>query len=680
MPHLTTAQWRAQLDACGSDMTQEQLLNVVFRDGPNAVYTGIVNDLHVSRVKGFYEYLSNFFPVRVWKDWNGVREIGKKYYSPYLPFDMGIFQRSMQICDPSNLNECHTDYCEIPVGGIEGMPELEMYKAGFKTQRICIANIRTSQQALEIAQRIVNERFGIDQQVMEIFYTLATIRMLGHKWILEYTQDEDGLLIPRENNNPYNILGGYDYNYMSPLFPQIGDINNIMPLDFKFLDSFGSALTLSGAMDNISTGPRGEPIWEMWHADDWYRQSVLDNPEYIEKARFFVDPKTLMLTGHTNDSQQREVVGNFAMKQMKNLPRFAQSSTGGLTVVQPYTNVAIDEGNRPLHNHREWNNAPILMSVILGKEVGEILSRPALTTGVEGKEIMPITGNGDWVYRNDYDKECNPDMNMPYFQKRYEMGFQLKNPDAGRGFLSRARKFRQRPVNTCDLQPIITVTPAASDCTILTIGCNPLNDRLSNNIIEDGGARKILCSSAMCGKDTIYRLSLQGQNLDSISPGLNPLNCSCGDDVIVFINDEDGELVSQQTATLIDFMRPNVTTPHAIWFVELEEALEDGECISAIACVDATPTVANVIGCVDNETDPTLGATKLRVTLDSSPTCGLGDTATLTYYNAAGSSLGTKSVTISDLNPDTLVYILTSSGTFECDAYPNIARITLTCA
>ena len=675
---MTQAEWAAQLEACGGNFDNNRVLDLVFKDGPNALWKGIVDDMHVE-YKGVYDYLANFFPTRVWEDWNGVTELGSVWHDPYIPFDMGIFQRSMQICDLSTNDECHTDYCEIPEGGMTALPKLEMYKTGFKTKPICIADIRTSQRAKEVAERIVRERFKVDEQVMNIFYTLAVIRMLGHKWVLEYSQDGSGRPVPVTNNNPYNILGGYRYNYMQPLFPQVGDINNIMPLSFDFLDQFGSALTLSGNRNNVSSGSRGEPIFELWHSNDWYRQEVLDNPEYLEKARYFVDPKTLMLSGYTNETQQREVVGNFAMKQMINLPRFTQSTQGGLTVVQPFTTVDIDVGTRPLHNHREWNNAPILMTVALGKGVGEILTRPALATGIEGKPIMPITGNGDWVYRNDYDKECNDDLNRPHFRKRYEMGFQLKNPDAGWGFLSRAKKFRLRPINTCDLQPIFSIAPVESDCSILTVGCNPLNDRLDNNIIETAGVRKILCSAAACGNPLVYRLSFQGLNIDSISPNQNPLGCDCGDEVTLLINDEDGVTVRQETGTLMHYERPNVVNVHGIWFVELEDALAAGECISGVSCPDASPTIANVISCIDNETDPTLGGTKLRMILDSLLVGGeLGDTVAIKYYSATNVLLGTKNATISLIDYDMFRYEFTSTPAFECDAFEGQVTMTVT--
>jgi hypothetical protein len=681
MPHLTKAQWIAQVEECGGDLSKDDLINLIFKDGPNVLWSDTVKQLHVQNY-GIYNQLMALFPHRVWADWSGVDELEKTYHAAYIPFDMSIFQRSMQVCDPDSLNECHTDYCEIPKGGISNRPPLEMYKTGFKTKPMCIANIRTSSQARQIARMIVEERFSVDEQVMNAFYTMAVIRMLGHKWILEYEKLADGTIRPVANSNPYNILGGYRYNFMNPLFPQVGNINNIMPLDFYFLDSFGRALTNARNPNFIAKGSRNEPIFELWYPDDMYHQEIIDNPEFVEKCKCYFKANELMpyLPGYTLDVPDREVIGNFAFRSMPNIPRFAESTMGGLTVVQPYTTVEVDHGVRPLHNHREWDNAPFYLTVAIGKGAGEILTRPALTTGIEGRPIMPIDGSGQWIYRNDYDKECNEDLNMPHFRKRYEMGFRMLNPDASWGFISRAKNFRIRPINTCNLKPIFSVTPVQTNCEILTIGCNPLNDRVSNNIIEGGDMRKVLCQSEICGSDTILRLTFRRENVDAIAVDQNPLgSCACGDDVTLLVGPDNGAGPTEQVqATLIEYIRPNMVNVGPIWYVELAAPLTAGFCVKGVVCEDETPTVGRVVFCQDNNDDPDLGVNKIRMGLDSKLSCDLGDNVTITYYDADNVSLGTKAGTLASVNHETLIYEISATAVV-CDAYPTQAYATVTC-
>lgn len=387
-----------------------------------------------------------------------------------------------------------------------------------------------------------------------------------------------------------------------------------------------------------------------------------------------------MLPGYTLQPGEKEIIGNFSMRAMPMLPRFAESTKGGLTIVQTHMNVAVDGGNRAIHNHREWDNAPFYLVVSLGKGLGEVLSRPALTVGVEGRPIMPITGDGDWVYRNDYDKVCNEDYNMPHFRKRYEMGFRMLNADAGWGFVARAKKFRLRPINTCDLRPVTQVAPVTSDCSILSIGCNTdVKNRMTNNIIGASNVRNVACHSAMCGKDTIYRLTIPRENVDAITPNQNPLGCECGDDVVLLIGDETGVVTNQISATLVEYIRPNAVNPNPIWFVELEDPLDEGDCIRGIVCEDSTPTVATVIACIDDQQDSSLANNRVRFIVDGVISCDVGDGATVTYYDEDNVSLGTETTTISLFNPDLMIYELTGT-TFGCESAPDgTVRTTITC-
>lgn len=677
MPHMTQDDWLEKLESCGQNPSDDQIIDLIYADGPNALWTDTVHQKHLLQDYSVYRYLSTFFESNVWPDGVGATELGQTYHAAYIPFDMSIFQRSMEICDPSSQNECHTDYCEIPQGGLSSIPELEMYKAGFKTTPRCVANYRTSARAKRLAEMVIDERFQVDEQVMNAFYTMALIRMLGHKWVMEYKMD-GGQAVPVANNNPRNMMGGFQYNYLNPLFPQASNLNMVAPFSLDALERFGRGLTNSRNPNFVTRGPRGEPIFELWHTEDWYRTEILDNAEYIERCKYFM--KSELLRGYTLEGGEQEVIGNFHMKVMPQLPKFTESTEGGLTVVQPLTQVAVDHGSQSIHNFAEWDNAPFLLTIAISNKIGEILSRPAITTGLEGLPIMPITGNGEWKYRNDYDKDCNEDLNMPHLRKRYEMGFRMKNPEAGWGFISRAKKFRFAPVNTCDMREIFKITPSKQDCSILTIGCNPKNDLASNNIMSPNTARKVLCSSESCGDPTIYRLTIRKENQDSIAPNQSPLGtCGCGDTVQLYLNDPaTGDSIvavgGTITGTIVEVFRPNNVAPNWSVLVKVGSAITGGKCIAAIACNEGSPEIT-IVGCNDTSED------EISVILSHPLPCvqSAGADANIEYFDADGDAIEDIDVTITSFDPLTNTYVFTASG-LDCVGPEGACKAVVTCA
>lgn len=674
---MTTAAWEAQLEACGHNLTDNEIIDLVFKDGPNALWTDLSYQKHMLEQYSIYRYLTGFFGSTVWPDGVGVTELGQKYHAAYIPFDMSIFQRSMEICEPGSMNECHTDYCKIPRGGLSSIPELEMYRTGFETDRYCVANYRTSDKARQLAKLLVDERFQVDEQVMNAFYTMALIRMIGHKWVMEYKDDGSGNLIPVTNTNPRNMMGGFQYNYLNPLFPQASNLNNIAPFSLDALERFGRGLTNSRNPNFITRGPRGEPIFELWHTEDWYRTEILDNGEYIERNKYMM--KSDLLRGYTLEGGEQEIIGNFHMKVMPQLPKFTESTEGGLTVVQPLTEVDVDYGKEAIHNFAQWDNAPFLLTLAMSNQIGEIISRPDITTGIEGLPIMPITGNGEWRYRNDYDKDCNKDLNMPYFQKRYEMGFRMKNPEAGWAFISRAKKFRWTPVNVCDMRPIFKIDPSTQDCSILTIGCNPKNTKVNNNIMSGNGARKVLCAAESCGDPTIYRITIRKENQDSIAPNQSPFGtCGCGDNINLYLNDEDGDPVLADggviAGEIIEIFRPNNVAPHWSALVKIASALTGGKCIAYAACAVSEITI---VACNDSDTN------EISVILSGPLPCvqSSGADVTITYFDVDGEEIEESEISgsIASYNPDTNQYVITGTG-LDCAGPTGACKAVVTCA
>lgn len=680
---MTKAEFLAQLDSCGGDLSQHQVIDYLYSKNPNAMYSDLALALGQYRKTSAASYFSSRFPKEVMKDWSGVKEMGQVYHNAHIPFDLGVFQRSMQVCNAASLNECDTTYCEIPEGGISSLPEMEMWKTGLKTRRMCIANIRTSAQAKKLAQFLINERFQADENVINMFYVMAAIRMLGHKWVLEYDPTTNQPIV---SNNPYNMIRGYRYSYMDPLFPQVGNIQNIAGLDMHFLDSFGRGLARSQNPNSIATGSRGEPIFELWVGDDWYRQEVLDNAEWVDKMKSWVDNS--ILPGYTNMSGRSELVGNFKIKDVPALPRFAESTNGGFAIVQETVEVEIEQGTRSLHNYREFDNAPFQMALILGNNIGKIITRPALTVGIEGKPIHPIAGDGPWEYRNDYDKECNEDLNKPHFRKRYEMGFRLENPDAGQGIIYRAKKFRTRPIDTCNLREVIQITPTNTACNIVQIGCVPTETH-PNHFFRESSARKVMCSSAACGDNTIQKITVRREHWDSIAPSENPFTgCRCGDGIKLIISDAEGVEDSVIDGTIVEFFPANVIKTDPVYWVKTVAAIATGKCVTAVVCDDATPNLGVASSCMPLlDAEGAEVANSIVVALDSIlDNADVGDTVLVKYYNAANTLLGTIEAEITAANHTLFRYTLEGSdgfggvgepATFSCDSFDHV-KMTVT--
>lgn len=691
MPKYTQAQWEALLAECPEELTKNDILKTLYEEGPNALWSDVVRMKQLVE-DSMYNHLTGIFDTRTLQDYKGYTEIAEEYHTPYIPVDFSIFRRTMVDCSIDDANECRMDYCEIPKGGITKLPEHKMFKWGFKTQPICIANIRTSDKVRQVAKMFVNERFAVEERSINSFFIMAMIEMLGHKHVLQY----DDNWVPVDSTNPRNPVQSYAYSYMSSKFPSVTDLNKIGPLDMEVLDIFGRGFALGRASNKVGTGPRGEPLFELWHAEDWYIQNILNNPEHVERLKYFVKPQDLYgYKAYNAKTGEREVLGNFVLKQIDALPRFAESTTGGLTMIDTHVEVEVDQGTQPIMNFRGYTNAPFLMAVGLGKGVGEILTRPDITTGIEGLPIKPITGNGEWEYWNEYDKECNPEKNMPYFKKRFEMGFKLKDADKSFGILYRNRRFRSRPVNTCDLMPIVQVEPRVTNCDVTTIGCNPKNDAASNNIMEtnDAEIRRIKCSALVCGdsSSTTYMVKVFRENIDSISPNQEPLQgCGCGDTVQVFISDADGDVAKIRDATILQYFRPNIVTPEPQYLVKLASSLSAGECIKFIGCKDESPTTATVLACYDNSDDENIAEGSVRFTLDSALPCNVGANVTITYRDADGDAIGaTVTGTIVSVDPELMTYVISSTdetglpgGTaaFNCNMRTGQVSVTIVCA
>jgi len=667
---MTVAEYRDQLAACNFRVP-EQVSNLVTSSYTNVMFNKMVVQKHLKNAVGAYNYFSGFFNTGMWADGQGTDEVREYATDVYIPYTFSHFVRTMQLCDPNNANECNTDYCKVPQGGRGTLPGIYMYKWGFETERDCIANIRSIRDFEFWASQVTKARTQVDEQVMNMFYTMAAIKTAGHKVVFQGERNSAGQLMPVYSANARNPFRSFNYNYMEELFPAAIP-ETMVPMDIQYLEKLARHWTQFQNGNEIARGSRGQLIWELWYGDDYYQEQAINNADYMEKIKL-TEPANLF-AGYSLQSNPREVIGNWATKIMPWLPRFAPSTGGGIIPVDSMEAVPIEVNNEFVPS-REFDNAPIGLALIASKKQGTVLKRPALTKSGAGFPILPITGDGGWMIRNDYDKDCNKDLNQPYSQKRFEMGFRMDDPDAAMAILYRRRLFNLRPTNECDLAPIFSVAPKEVDCSLTNIGCEDNKKRASESVTQTDFSKAVICNSVSCGSDTLIRIKVERI---ANQPAFNSLGCECGDTVDALVYDEDGVFVRSQTAVVQDL---SLIFPYGYAWIELGQALEAGECIKGILCRDNTPWLGNVIDSWDSTDEGFEDLVGVRFMLDSQlGSCDVGDNVVVRFYDAAGTLLGTdNSVTIAEADHAHYLYRVTGLTDDLKVQYPTQASVTVDC-
>lgn len=673
--NITNAEYKQMLKDCNF-RDPDQVSKLVTSTYTEVRFNEKVQHRQLSNPAGASNYFTGFFGTETWPDGQGQTMEREFRTDPYLPVTFSHFVQTMQVCDPNLANECLTDYCEIPEGGRGTLGHPVMYKAGFKTPRDCIANIRHIKDFYEWARFAVSGREKVDEQITALFGTFAVLRTLGHKIVLQAEEDANGELVPIASAHPRNPLGMFAYNYMSELFPRASNLNNIVPLSIDILQQLARRWGHFPEQNAVGVGPRNEPIYEFWYPDDWYLDAVIQNPDYMEKLKVTMPAK--MFAGYSLNPNSREIIENWAMRSMPWLPRFTQSTEGGLIMVDTHEAVDIEVGKEWIGG-REFLNAPFGLAVLPTPNQGNFLVRPALTQSGAGLPIMPITGDGGWKIRNDYDKECNPELNQPYAQKRFEMGF-IPNSPAGTGIIYRRRKLRLQPINTCDFMPLFPKTPNTVNCELTTVGCEDNKRRVSDNIMEEGSFTWVKCSAAACGNTETgpqhYGITVTREAGDK--PDRNFLGCECGDTVVVAIHNENGEYVRQAPAVLTD---TRMRWPHDYYWITIQEtdALAEGECIKGIMCGDGTPLQGNVLDGWDNTMEGFEGLVGILFYTDSPLDCEDGANIKVTWFDAEGKTIGSVTGVLAESNAHRNEYRVTGAGDVFVK-YENQAAVGISCA
>lgn len=652
---MTEAEYVAQLEAC--NWSEPAVSELVSSSYTNVMFNEKVQEMHVNSPLGAYNFFSGFFGSEVWQDGQGDDEIREYATDPYIPFTFSHFVKQAPVCNPNYAGNCDADFCEVPEGGKGTFPGMQWVKWAFETKRTCIADIRSLRKFQYWAARAIRFRQLIDEQVMNMFYVMVAIKTLGHKVTLNATRD-NGLLNLITNSNPRNLAGYGSYNYMQERFPEIMNVNNLVPIQFSLLEKIARRWSRHPSADStrVGTGPRGENIYEMWHPDDIYAEEVYKNPDYMKSLRYTLPSS--QFAGYSLAPGEQEIIGNWKFKVMPWLPRFAPTASGAIVPVDSHVDVPIEVGNEPVPNPL-FEDAPIGLAMIISGKMGTILTRPTLTQSGDGAPILPIASSEAWQINNHYDATCNKLLNKPFFFKRYEMGWRLDNPNAGMGFLFRRRVFSPIPITDCDLAPVFITQDNAIDCPFTTIGCAP-KSRENDDITQPTGAPTLVeCVTAECGNSgSPWRYNIRVKRIAN-NPGYNSLGCECGSNVTLHVYNNDNPLtpVRQQQGILKSDIKG---FPYGIYVVSTTTEIATNECIRYISCSDETPLFANVITSWDQTENPDFGE-GVGVVLDGPMGCDSdGDDVTVRYYDANGVVLDSITATIAEIDIEDNRYRLTS--------------------
>lgn len=669
---MTVEEYKAYLAGC--DFQQpDQVSKLVTSTVTQTKFNETIAIRQHNNALGAFNYFGGLFGTEVWPDGQGMDQINEYYTPPHIPFSFEYFIRKSAICDPNLADECNPDFCDAPEGGRGTMPPFTFFKWALKTKRDCIANIRHIRQFLQWSKRRLDGYESMDEQLMNMFYTMAGIKTAGNKITMQGVRDDKGNIRLIQSSDPRNPLRGGLYNYMQERFPAPIDMDLMVPLTLKSLDGLARFWSTYPNGKEVTRGSRGEPIYEIWVPDDFYAAEALTNPDYMEKVKILMPNK--LFPGTTLAPGDREVIGNFAPRMMPFLPRFAPTTDGRIVPVDTHVGVDIEVGKEWLGS-ADFENAPFGMAVIVSGKQGTILTRPTLTQSALGFPITPITGKGEWVIHNDYDKECNPMKRSPYATKEYEMGIRMDDPTAATAFLFRRRVFTSATFNPCDFAPLFNVEAPNTGCELVEIGCQGGKRREDSNIVQGPGAQYVSCTSAACG-NTLVAPFTYIVKVDRVpnNPGYNSLDCPCGSAVKLHVYDDEGVY-----ARTIDgvFKSDAMSFPDARYYIETTTALTAGECIKGIECADETPDEGNVFDSYDISSGEFEG--DVAFILDGTIDCGTGDDVVITYYNAAGASLGTVSGTIEQVDPARFFYVISSTTPgFKQEMYANQASIKVTC-
>jgi len=640
---MTSAEWLEYAAGCDlNDPTGN--VRLLMHEHTPAIINPVINERMAKNRS--CNYFVQMFETGVQADGQSDQEINRTYHPSYVPKSFSFLAKSSQPCDPLIADACSRHFCEIPSGGMSTMNQGQWFSWGLKTKPYCLQNFRNIPNFIEWLAREADDRAKAAAVHMELFWLQVFLLTAGHKIVLEGKQVNGGM-VPFQNGDPRNPLGGYKYNWMAQNFPELNDPNNILPLDVAVLQKLGRNWSQNSNTAPVAFNGEGNGLYTLWIGDDWRQQEV---DRFDDFARLFgTIENEKMLEGYQFEEGSKTTFGRFILESRFNLPRFAVDAvTGGVIMVQDEVPLEVDVGYEYIRNQK-WLDAPIRLAVAPTRDQAVVLTRPALQVHGNGIPIPVVPSAGGWYPVNHHDKDCNPNQLLPHWESWNEMGYRPKNPDGSMAIMYRARNFLMVPQNFCDLAPMFTVETPDTSCSLTTIGCD--NKKFVQNSITALriGQTDIRCAATKCGSDLIYGIKVDA--LEPLHAGSQTIDADCGTAITVIVEDGEGSFREVQ-ATLID---NEFGYPFGKYSIEFASALDDDDCIRAVRPNGSHPTYAIVQHSLDK------GAALVKFATETA-IVGLvvGGACNVKYYNEAGTLLGTIVCEATIVNQNLFQYTLSS--------------------
>lgn len=501
-------------------------------------------------------YFTGLFPSETFPNGQGLSLKTEVYHTPVLQPSLARFNKLLPISDFNDITRCNPCRETLPTGGYSTM-DIELFHHHIRTEPYCVENIKNVRDWIKYMEMVVADQKAFDTQIMTEFILAMLIRVAGNKILLESGHPDAG-------SSNRNLLPDYAMSYRDHFFPNVVNADNIEPFDLSTAEELHYEMTERGNTGGaVGVDPAGSPIFEFFTSSDWYRNNVLHNQEYAEKIKYTM-PETLF-RGYTLNNV--ETYNGLRPKVMPWMPRFADSTTGGISIVPFHTDEPVEIGVEAISNP-DYRYAPYEINMLVSKNTMSLLNHEPVTSS-QMIPVESVISDRAWYPWNEYDKECNPEKNMPFWKRDYASGVAPKKPDETVLILSRRQVFRKSPKNNCDVFERISITPPTKDCVVADCADETVLQESITDLNTDP-TFAVVKNSVTCGDPTF--LILEVEHKDKLP---DFVIAPCGSEVQLNLSDD-----TSVTGTILDTSGVN---PYRNYIIQVQSALGEGVCVESIS-------------------------------------------------------------------------------------------------
>lgn len=505
-------------------------------------------------------YFTGMFGQEVFPNGKGLSLKTEVYHTPMLEPSLARFKKLLPISDYNDISRCNPCREEMPDGGYSTM-DIELFHHHIRTTPYCVENIKNIRDFMRYMEMVVMDQKSFDTQIMSEFIMSMIYRTAGNKILLQSGHSQAG-------GSARDILPDYPMAYRDHYFPFVEDADLIEPFDLSTAEELHFEMTERGNTGGaVGVDPAGSPIFEFLVSSDWYRNNVLRNQEYAEKIKYTMPE--ILFRGYTLNNV--DTYNGLRPRVMQWLPRFADSTTGGISIVPFHQNEDVEIGKEAISNP-DYRYAPYEIIHLVSPNQMNMLSHEPVTSS-QGIPVESVISDRPWYAWNEYDKECNPEKNMPFWKRDYASGVAPKKPDESVLVLARRQVFRKAPKNNCEVYDRLSVTPTTPECTVAD--CS--NEAVVNESVTDlneSDTFAVVQNTVTCGDPTLLILTVEHK--DKLA---DFVIAPCGDEVTLNLSDD-----STVTGTILDTSGVN---PFRRYIIQVDSELGEGVCVTSIEVADS---------------------------------------------------------------------------------------------